>query len=132
MDHFFSLSMSLQQIGTDLGVAPFQFVIRGFPDIVQQTASACEGSIEPDQFGHHAGQEGNFHAVAKHILAVAGSEVETSKHLEDFFVETTDIGFLGCFHSLLADVLIYFLLGLRDDFFDASWMDASVGDEFLE
>jgi hypothetical protein len=42
MDHFFSLSMSLQQIGTDFGVASFQFVISGFTDIMQQPASASE------------------------------------------------------------------------------------------
>ena len=41
-----------------------------------------------------------------------------------------EIDFLGCFFAFATDEAIHFFFGRRDDFFDPSRMDPSIGDEF--
>ena len=129
---FGAFAVSLQEVGSDLGMAAFHVVIGGFADIVQQARAASERGIHAEFFRHHAGDECDFDRMPENVLAIAGAIVEAAEQIDDAFVEAADLGFLNGFLTVAANILIDFLLCFGDEFFDAGRVNAAIGDEFVE
>src|SRR5205814_9884428 len=70
--------------------------------------------------------------VLQLVLPVRGAELEPTDHLGDLGVEPWHASLVSRRLALLADLLLDLLLGLRDDLFDARWMNAPVLDEFRQ
>ena len=76
------LAVPLEEVGADLGMAPFQLVVGRLADVVQQAAAAGQVAVQADHLGHHAGEERHFDAVPQHVLAVAGAEVQPAQQVD--------------------------------------------------
>ncbi len=63
------------QPGSDDRMGPFDFMINGFADIMQQSHPAGHFGIESQFRSHDPAEEANFHRVLQHILSVAGAEL---------------------------------------------------------
>ena len=126
------LAETLGKLGTELGMVGLAFRCDSLADIVQQSSASCNSHIGSDLGGNHAGDDGNFSGVCKHVLAVAGSEEQSAEcpdlflaHVVDSEVEDNLVAFFG------ADA-VDFLGNLGHYFLDSCRMDSSVLDKALE
>ena len=119
MDDFRSLAVPLQQIGTNLGMSAFHFVIRRLSDIVEQSTTSPQRTVQAEHLGKTARQESNLNGMSQHILAIACAKVESAEHVDHTLMQTVNFNLLGRFLTLLLDVLLDFALGLCNDFFNA-------------
>ena len=121
-----------EEIGTDICLRAFEFVIHSLSDIVEESDASCEFDIESEFGSHDAAEPSGFDGVPPDILAVACPVFEASDHHDDFRVDVLDAEFEEGLVASLADAFVNLLLDFRDGFFDASRMDASIGDEAFE
>jgi hypothetical protein len=126
VEHFGAFVVALAEIVTDLRVAALQFVVQGFPNIVQQAAAAGQASVEPQLVGHVLAQEGDLDAVPQDVLPVTGAVGQAAEQFELLFVQPADIGFDRSGFARLHDVLFDVLGDFLDDLLDPSGVNASV------
>ena len=85
----------------------------------RRTLPVAEVAVEPDHLGQHSGEERDLDAVAKHVLAVAGPEVQSPEHVNYPLGQSRHVHFVGRLASLSFEEIVDLRLCLRDDFFDS-------------
>ena len=132
VNHLGPLAVALQQIGADLRMPAFGLVVGRLADVVQQAAAPGQRAVQADFVGQHAGDERHLDAVAQHVLAVAGAEVQPAQQVHHPLVHAVDVDLLAGLLAQLLDVPLQFLLRGGDDLLDARGMDAAVGDQLVQ
>ena len=90
---------------------PLYFVVDGLADVVQQPGALGQHHVHAQLRGHHAGQMGNLHRMAEHILSVAGTVAQASQKFYHLRMYAVDTGLKG---GLLARFL-YALVDFTTD-----------------
>ena len=132
MHYFWPFAVAFQEVGADLGVTALGLMVGRLADVVQQAATPGQGAVEADFLGHHAGDEGHFHAVPQHVLAIAGAEMQATQQADQPLVQAADGQFLAGVLAQLLDVLLQLLLRGQHDLLDPSGVDAAVGNERVQ
>ena len=70
------LSVTLHEVGTDLGMGAIDFVCQGLSDIVQEPGSLCDLLVGTDLRGENSGNESDFNGVLQHVFTVAVAELQ--------------------------------------------------------
>ena len=70
--------------------------------------------------------------MPKNILRITCAKMESTQHVDGSFMKSLDIDFLGSFFALATNKRFDLFFGCRNDFFDASRVDATVDNEFFE
>ena len=130
VDNLGRFAISLEQFGADRRVTTFHFMIGRFADVVQESAAACQGSVEPKLLAQQTGEVGDLDRMPADVLAVADTKIQSTHQLDDLLVQAGDAGLLRRLEAELTDPLVHLLLRFADNFLDAAGVNAAVLDEF--
>src|SRR2546426_12066034 len=87
------LSKFLGEVVTYQGMGPFDALIDGLADIMQQTGPLRKVYVDPEFRGHETSEVGDLNAVRKEILTVTRAVFHPSDMLQKFLMSAVQAGF---------------------------------------
>src|SRR5437588_6186382 len=116
----------------ELHVRAVVLVGQHLADVVEQRTALGEMDVELQLGGHHAGEVGDFLGVLEDVLAVRSAVFHPSHQLHQLRVHAANAGVVHGLLARLHDAGVHVSLRLLHDLFDATGVDAAVGDQALE
>src|ERR1700690_1261667 len=108
----------------------FGFKISRLANVVQQSATASEISVQSPFLGHLARQKYDFHRMPQHVLAIARAKSQPAQQMNDLWIEPSDFGFLDRLFAELLYALFHLRLSFVHHLFNPRRMDSAVGNQF--
>ena len=75
---------------------PFNLMINGLANIMQQSHSASHFCIEPQLRSHDPGKKADLYRVLQYVLCVASSELQLAQGFNQLIVNTMNAQIKGC------------------------------------
>ena len=104
-------------------------MVDGFAEVVQKACALSGNRIETKLGSHNAAQVRDFERVVQNALAERGAEAQAAKRANELGMQVVNTNVERRLLASLLDLLVHELFGLRVHLFDASGMNAAVGDE---
>ena len=132
MDDVLALVVLFGDIGANEGMGPFDFMVDGLADIMQQTGALGLFDIHAQFRGHHAAQGRDLQGVLQHVLGEGRTVTQLAQQADDLGMDAVHPGIKRGLFAHLAHLGIQFLLAFLDDVLDAGGMDAAILDQALQ
>src|SRR3989344_7461849 len=113
-------------------MGPLDLVVDSLADVMQESADARYHDVGAELGREHASQVSHLDRMLKHVLAVGGPEVETSKEGHELRVKPHDTRLIAGLLAPLADDLGNFLPSFLDYFLYLGRLDAAISDKGFE
>src|SRR5688572_14487721 len=109
-------------------------MVNSLSNVVKQTAKLTNVNISFQFFSQHRRKSRNFHRVEQCVLAVACAELQSTKNLNEFWIQRCcrQTKFEESIFASLANVYLKIALRLVNKLFDTSRMNTSVDDQLLK
>ncbi len=132
VDHGLGEAVALEELATDDGVRPFDLVVDGLADVVQQAGPLDRLLVVARFRGEHPRDVRDLDRVAEHVLSERRPEVQAAEVLHEIRMERADPDLVDGGLASLLDRLVDLRARAAHRLFDARRVDAAVDEEPLE
>ena len=132
MDDVLAFVVLFGDVGANEGMGPFDLMVDGLADIMQQASTLGLFDIHAQFRGHHAAQGRDLQGVLQHVLGKGRTVAQLPQQTDDLGMDAVDPGIEGGLFAHFAHLGIQFLFAFLDDVLDAGGMDAAILDQTLQ
>jgi len=119
VDNCLRLTVLAGNVNTDGHMAALNLMVDGLAKVMEKTGALCSVHVSAQLRCQKSRNVGDLNGVIQHVLTVAGTVLHAAQKLDDFRVETVDIGLKHSSLALGLDGCVDFLLCLCHHFLNA-------------